>query len=528
MASAPQEYSARAEADRLIARLAISWFDLDAIRVEEVLRTAADRVRRGFTADLLMMLCDAGLLTPAQADNLRERQAPTRVDVGSRKAANAKRPNGEVEPTQVGDYRILRLLGQGGMGAVYLGFDAKSDRQVAIKVLDSDQAPNQNILRRFQREGRHGAMLEHANIVRTLDMGQDSLTNRHYIVLEYIDGPSAHDLLDREGRLKVGDALHIILDIARALEHAHKNQIIHRDIKPGNILITSAGLAKLSDLGLAKHRDDSTNLTHATQGIGTPYYMPYEQAINAKGADERSDIYALGATLFHLVTGEVPFSGESSLDIVEKKKLGFYAPASSVNPEVTARLDNILAKMLARDPDGRYQTVSQVIVDIERTQLASAIPSFIRLDSAMRDPVVRRRLTAPLEATQPDVRVHQALQDTPAEPMWVLRFADADGETHEVEATTRDILDRLRAGAIPLDAEAAKPDRGKFKPLARWPDFQAQVNALKQPDAGHRRRSQVPAEAPDSTSLAWWSAGVALSVGVLVTIVAVAWVLLAS
>lgn len=531
----PHEFSAQAEADRLVARMAISWFDLDAVRVDEVLLAAADKYRRGIAPDVLLMLCDARLLTPSQAENIRQGQEPTRVDMNLNAESLGKpsRSDGfipvraDAEPTQMGEYRILRLLGQGGMGAVYFGFDPTANRQVAIKVLDADQSAKQNLLGRFQREGQHGAKLAHANIVRTLAMGQDSATHLHFIVLEYIDGPSAHELVDRERRLKVGDALHIILDIARALEYAHKNQIIHRDIKPSNILITSAGLAKLSDLGLAKHRDDTSNLTHATQGIGTPYYMPYEQAINAKRADERSDIYALGATLFHLVTGEVPFSGESSLEIVEKKNVGYYATASSMNPEVSSKLENILAKMLARNPEDRYQTVSDVIVDIERSQLASALPSFVHLDSALRDPVVRRRLTAPLEATQPDLRAHQALKNTPADPIWLMRFEDADGVTREVEATTNDILDQLRAGTIPLNAQVAKPDQAKYKSLIKWPVFQMQVATLKKRESSHRKKHRPPRPNPEVNLMAWWFAGLALGVGVVVTIVAVAWALLA-
>ncbi len=138
-------------------------------------------------------------------------------------------------------------------------------------------------------------------------------------------------------RLSVGDALHVILDVARALEHAHMRNIVHRDIKPGNILITLSGLAKLADLGLAKRLDETSHLTHAQQGFGTPYYMPYEQAMNAKDADARSDIYALGATLYHLVTGDVPFAGENSLEVVDKKKIGTFMPASRINPDVPAR-----------------------------------------------------------------------------------------------------------------------------------------------------------------------------------------------
>src|SRR5262249_44265887 len=150
-----------------------------------------------------------------------------------------------------------------------------------------------------------------------ITVGRDEMTGLHYLVLEYVDGPSALDLLDKYQRLPVGDAVHIALDIARALEHAHSRNIVHRDIKPGNILITLSGLAKLADMGLAKRTDEASHLTLARQGFGTPYYMPYEQAMNAKYADGRSDIYALGATLYHLLVGEVPFPGSNSLEIVD-------------------------------------------------------------------------------------------------------------------------------------------------------------------------------------------------------------------
>src|SRR5262249_46713879 len=173
--------------------------------------------------------------------------------------------------------------------------------------------------------------------------------------LEYVDGVSAHALLGRLGRLKVGDAVHIALDVARALEHAHSRNVVHRDIKPDNILITSSGVAKLADLGLAKRTDETSHLTATGQGFGTPYYMPYEQAMNAKYADGRSDIYALGATLYHFLAGQVPFPGVNHLEILDKKNLGFFEPASAVNPEVPRALAEILERVMARDPQDRHQ-----------------------------------------------------------------------------------------------------------------------------------------------------------------------------
>ena len=174
-------------------------------------------------------------------------------------------------------------------------------------------------------------------------------------------GPSALELLNKYGRLSVGDAVHIILDIARGLEHAHSRNIVHRDIKPDNILITTSGVAKLSDLGLAKRTDEASHLTAARQGFGTPYYMPFEQAMNAKYADGRSDIYALGATLYHLVTGEVPFPGINHLEIVEKKDIGEFPPARSHNgnaPRDTCRL--VAREWQSRRLHGRTPTLFRV------------------------------------------------------------------------------------------------------------------------------------------------------------------------
>jgi serine/threonine-protein kinase len=460
--------------------LAISWFAVDPAQVEKILRATQERQGQGESVDFVQALQEAEVLTAEQATRLRrdpvfesfpaensdadtEEPRVTRLDM---EAAHAD------DPKQMGPYRILRRLGQGGMGAVYLAFDGKENRQVAIKVLAADQAAKSNVLRRFQLEGRHGAMLVHANIIRSYDMGQDPATMLHYIVLEYVAGVTAHDLLEDTGKLQVGDAVHIILDIARALEHAHKNQIIHRDIKPANILINASGLAKLSDLGLAKRRDDSANLTNADQGIGTPYYMPYEQAMNAKKADERSDIYALGATLYHLLTGEVPFPGDSSVEIVEKKGIGTYPPARTINPDVPDRLDEIIAHMMARLPGDRYQTASEVIVDLERSQLSAGLPSFVNVDAALKDPVVRQRLTSPVEATQPDLRLQKAAAQNEADHQpWYLKYRDLRGNLCKAKATTADIIERLKRGTIPLHTEAARTPQGKFKPLEKWPEF---------------------------------------------------------
>lgn len=525
---------------RRLARLAVSWYAIDAGQVDDVLRRVEEQHRVGQSPDFLEALRDEGLINEEQAYSLRHDHAPTQAigtpppppdgDIPSWLLPRPKKGPGRTsppagDPTQIGQYRILRRLGQGGMGSVYLAFDTKENRQVAIKVLGSEHAPNQKVLQRFHNEGQHGAVLIHPNIVRSFDRGQDTTTGLHFIVFEFIDGPSAHELLDRTGKLQVGDAVHIILDIARAVEHAHKNQIIHRDIKPGNILLMSSGLAKLSDLGLAKRRDDTGNLTNASQGIGTPYYMPYEQAMNAKMADERSDIYALGATLYHLLTGDVPFPGESSLEIVEKKGIGQFPPASVLNPEVPERLDAILAKMLARDPENRYQTVSEVIVDLERSQLAAPIPSFTSLDSALQDPVVIERLTSPVERTQPDMNMQRALEERESREhaLWFLRYRDRRGNLCKTKAATKEIVQRLSKGSIPPDAEAARKSQGPFKALEEWPEFSRAIAAVK---SARKKPEPPPAAAPVALPASvplrrdwwWWPAVIAVALG-MVTLV---------
>src|SRR5262245_7552719 len=321
--------------------------------------------------------------TASAAPDTRTGSAPrTPIDP----AAAGSPPADAFELRTLGDYRILRRLGEGGMGAVYLSYDGRNDRQVALKVLNEAFSSNQNYIDRFYREAKSGRLLNHPSIVRTFDVGQDRLSRMHYLVLEDVDGPSAHALTHLHGRLRVRAAAHVALDVARALEHAHSRNIVHRDIKPDNILITRSGVAKLGDLGLAKRTDEASHLTQARQGFGTTAYMPYEQAINAKDVDGRSDIYALGATLYHLLTAQVPFPGESHLEVVEKKSHGHYRPAGSLNPEVPAALDAILGRMLARYARDRYQTASELIIDLERSRLAVPVPSFADPDLAKQDP----------------------------------------------------------------------------------------------------------------------------------------------
>src|SRR5262245_7155255 len=378
----------------------------------------------------------------------------TRFD--SAHAGPGSTPDAAHELRRLGEFRILRRLGEGGMGAVYLAYHEELGKQFALKVLADSLASNQRYVDRFYREDESGRLLNHPNIVRSFGAGQDAATNKHYLVLEFVDGTTAHALLDRYGRLSVGDAVHIALDVARALEHAHSRNVIHRDIKPDNILITRSGVSKLADLGLAKRMDEASHLTATRQGFGTSYYMPYEQAVNAKHADGRSDLYALGATLYHLVTGAVPFGGDNHLEVIEKKDAGTFTPASQLNPAVPRILDQIIARLLARQPRDRYQTASELIVDLERSRLAAPVPSYADPDLALQDPWVRVCLASSAQPTQPDLsiadggsRIADLQNNLPSHPQaavptppevdsepdvltWVVRFPGRDGRWRRV------------------------------------------------------------------------------------------------
>ena len=510
------------DADKRAAQLAVVRYGADPVRVQQVVNSVLDSHSRGGEEDLYSALVVEKLLSSAQAEELRQGLEKTQIDLTPRKLAPdiKKASNGSsasTDLTRLGDYHILRRLGEGGMGSVYLGYYGTEDQKVAIKVLPKNLAANQGTVDRFYREAKSGALLGHPNIVRNLNVGQDQASGNHYLVLEYVDGPSAQALLDQCGSLSVGDAVHIALDIARGLEHAHSRNVVHRDIKPANILITQSGVAKLADMGLAKRTDETSHLTAARQGFGTPYYMPYEQAMNAKYADGRSDIYALGATLYHMVVGDVPFSGANALEIVDKKGIGEFTPASIRNPAVPAALDQILARMMAREPKQRYQTSSELIVDLERSKLAAAVPSFIDPDKALLDPLVRERLTSPTQPTSLDVNAPQPANGEAAGDFWYIRYRDRHGLLCKAKATTAQLTDRLRSGKLAADSEASRKPQGEFRKLSEFDEFKI-VIPTDGDSEGKRRRNAIVASFHRLNPPDWW---LVVGVGIGVAILAV-------
>lgn len=283
-------------------------------------------------------------------------------------------------PRAVAGFRLLRKIGEGGMSAVYQSYDVSGNRPVAVKLLADHLSGQPEFVGRFYREARLSRVLEHANIVQGYASGYDADERKHYLVLELIDGPTAHGALSRLGTLPVGIVVRIGIDIARALEFLHDRQYVHRDVKPDNILLHPGGTAKLADLGLAKRLNDESQLTSIHQGVGTSYYMPYEQAVNANLVDGRSDIFALGATLYHLLTGEVPYPGATHDEIVREKWGGTFRRLRDVNPEVPAEVAELIEATLACDPRARIQRAGQLAKALDATRRAERLPVFPRDD----------------------------------------------------------------------------------------------------------------------------------------------------
>ena len=207
--------------------------------------------------------------------------------------------------------------------------------------------------------------LHHANIVRGLAQGFDPETQKHFLVLEYTDGPNALQLLQKGGPLPIGRVVRAGIEIARALQYLHAGGFIHRDVKPENVLIGSDGTVILADLGLAKRLTGDAELTTTNQGVGTPHYMPYEQSVNGELVDGRSDLFALGATMYHLLTSRLPFRGETHEEIVREKAQDAYCPIREFRPDATPILDLILARTLALDPRARFQNASELITALQ-------------------------------------------------------------------------------------------------------------------------------------------------------------------
>ena len=264
----------------------------------------------------------------------------------------------------VDTFLIEEAIGVGGMGAVFRALDTKLDRQVALKLLPPDQSNDSDIVPRFYQEGRSAAQLDHENIARVYSIGQDG--PHHYIAFEYIDGETVRQRVEKAGSLPVADAVDIALQIAHALVHASVRGVVHRDIKPSNIIITAMGRAKLVDMGLARRfeRGGDHGLTQSGMTLGSFDYISPEQARNPRDVDVRSDLYSLGCTLFHMLSGRPPFPGGTVLQKLIQHQEEAPVDVRTLNPRVPAELAAIIGRLMAKDRDRRYQTPEHLVRDL--------------------------------------------------------------------------------------------------------------------------------------------------------------------
>ncbi len=263
---------------------------------------------------------------------------------------------------RIGDYTIDEEIGAGGMSVVYLSHQASLGRPVAVKVLRADIAAQPHLLERFQREARSLAALQHESILHIYDYRVDA--GVPYMVTELVEGVDLYDVLERHGQLPVDVAAVVAAQVARALDYAHSRGVIHRDVKPANIMFTSHGGVKLMDFGIARQAD-SRDLTQAGAGVGTPAYMSPEQ-IMCERLDGRTDIWSLGVVLYQMVTGQKPFLQDDSRSVLHKIRADRPPPPRQLNGAIGRPLERIILRCLEKRPEDRYPVAQQLALALER------------------------------------------------------------------------------------------------------------------------------------------------------------------
>ena len=258
-------------------------------------------------------------------------------------------------------YEVIKLIGEGGMANVYLAYDTILERNVAVKVLRGDLADDEKFVRRFQREAISASSLNHPNIVEMYDVGEDN--GNFYIVMEYIDGKTLKQLIKKRGHLTVSEAIDIMLQLTEGLSVAHDSYIIHRDIKPQNIMILEDGLVKITDFGIAMALN-AADLTQTNSVMGSVHYLPPEQAAG-KGSTIKSDIYSLGILFYEMLAGTMPFRGETAVEIALKHIKDEMPSIRKVNSKVPQSVENIILKCTAKNPKNRYNNVKELNEDLK-------------------------------------------------------------------------------------------------------------------------------------------------------------------
>jgi serine/threonine protein kinase len=338
----------------------------------------------------------------------------------------------------VGDYDLLDKVAEGGMGAIFRGRRRQTGEIVAVKIMPPHTATNSTLLKRFEQEFNAARRLDHPNIVRALDFNNSPPTP--YLVMEFVDGESLGQKLERDGKMPEPEAIRLIAQVAQGLHRAHKLNLVHRDVKPDNILITTQGVAKLADLGLVKETDTDLNLTKTGRGLGTPHFMAPEQFRNAKNADIRCDIYSLGATLYQMVTGQLPFKSNGPLDAWMKKVQNELTAPRELAPEISERTNWAILRAMSPDREQRPMSCREFVEDLTG------------------------------HSTR---RVPTTDSNTPLSELWYLVYKDEAGASHIVKGSPAAIRRSLKEGLLgdAANIRASRTKAGPFEPLRGFPEF---------------------------------------------------------
>jgi eukaryotic-like serine/threonine-protein kinase len=341
-------------------------------------------------------------------------------------------------PSQLGNYDIVSKIAEGGMGTVYKARNRTTGEIVAVKVIAATTAKNPVLLQRFEREFLSARVLDHPNVVRAIDYC--GVMPHPFLVMEFVDGLSIGQRIEAAGAYPEAEAVRLIGQVCDGLQRAHKQGLIHRDVKPDNILVTVGGVAKLTDMGLVKELEGDLNLTKTGRGLGTPHYMAPEQFRNAKGVDVRGDIYSLGATLYAMVTGIIPFDNASPLDCWMKKIRNEFPAPRELNSALSERVDWAIRRAMSAEPERRPSSCREFLEDLTGQSRTSA-------------------------AAQ--------AQSSTASDVWYLVYRDENNQPHTVKGSTEGIRKALRDHLLgdPSGVMVSRTKHGQFSPLQSVPEF---------------------------------------------------------
>ncbi len=333
--------------DTLFGRMALEQRLCTEEELQRCHKELRQRAKANEAATVEQLLQEYGFITATQASRVKD-------NIKESKDAAGKIPG----------YKVTGKLGSGAMAVVYKAKQLSLDRTVAVKVLPRRFTEKSDYIKRFFKEGRIAAKLNHNNIVQAIDVGEAG--GVYYFVMEYVEGKTLYDDLSKGKVFDESEAIEIVIQLAKALAHAHVHGMIHRDVKPKNVMINKDGVVKLADMGLARETSDvEAAKNEQGKAFGTPYYIAPEQIRGEVNIDGRADIYALGATFYHMVTGRVPFEASTPAEVMKKHLKEPLTPPDHINTALSQGVAEVIEVMMAKNKQDRYSNVEEALVDLE-------------------------------------------------------------------------------------------------------------------------------------------------------------------